>query len=61
MIKLSETRDNAGKIIPEKLDQFIKDHDSEKGDTDQVNRTLKAMAQTSKATREASKKGSRGG
>lgn len=38
-----------------KLDEFIKEHEGDaKGDADKVNRTLKAMAQKSKATRKAS-------
>ena len=45
-----------------KIDQFIKEHsDDPKGDADKVNRTLKAMAQKSKADPKASKKGSHGG
>lgn len=38
-----------------KIDQFIKEHEGDaKGDADQVNRTLKAMAQKSKAVPKAS-------
>jgi hypothetical protein len=38
-----------------KIDQFIKEHEADpQGDADQVNRTLKAMAQTSKAAPKAS-------
>lgn len=39
-----------------KLDQFIKEHEADpEGDEDALNRTLKAMAQKSPATRKASK------
>jgi hypothetical protein len=38
-----------------KLDQFIKEHEGDaKGDADQVNRTLKAMARKSKEAPKAS-------
>lgn len=37
-----------------KLDQFIAEHEGEIGDLDAFNRTVQAMAGTSKATPEAS-------
>lgn len=44
------------------IDRFVKEHERDpKGDADQVNRTLKAMARTSKEARAASKKGNRDG
>lgn len=53
-MKLSETRDKNGKIIPAKLDQFIAEHKDEIGDLDAFNRTVEAMAGKSKAAPEAS-------
>ncbi len=48
-----------------KLDEFIAEREAEakpkRGDADAFNRAVEAMAQTSKATPKASKKGSRGG
>lgn len=37
-----------------RLDQFIKEHKGVKGDPDAFNRTVEAMAQTSKAAPKAS-------
>lgn len=54
MIKLSETRDSDGRIIPEKLQQFIAEHKGEIGDLDDFNRTVEAMAQKSEPTRQTS-------
>lgn len=53
-MKLSETRNEKGEIIPAKLDQFIAEHQGEVGDLDAFNLTLQAMAGTSKEAREAS-------
>ena len=55
MTTLREARDKG------KLDQFIKEHEAETGDEDALNRAVRSMAGTSKATPKASKKGSRGG
>ena len=45
-----------------KLDQFIKEREGDAtGDADQVNRTLKAMAQRSKAVPKALGRGNRDG
>lgn len=49
MTTLKEARDKG------KLEEFIQEHETDaKGDADQVNRTLKAMAQKSKAAPKAS-------
>ena len=49
MTTLKEARERG------KLDEFIKEHGGDaKGDADQINRTLKAMAQKSKAAPKAS-------
>jgi hypothetical protein len=53
-MKLSETRDKNGKMIPSKLDQFIAEHKDELGDETAFNLTLQAMAGTSKEAPEAS-------
>ena len=56
MTSLKQARDQG------KLDQFIKEHERDpQGDADQVNRTLKAMAQKSKAAPKASGRGNRDG
>lgn len=44
-----------------KIDQFVKEHEAEKGDSDTFNRAVASMARTSKEARAALKKGSRGG
>ena len=48
MIKLSETRDKDGNIIPAKLDQFIAEHKGEVGDPAEFERAIRSMAGTSK-------------
>ena len=54
MTKLSETRDDDGKIVPAKLDQFIAERDAEEGDQAAFDATLRSMAGTSKEAPEAS-------
>lgn len=56
-MKLSETRDKNGKIIPSKLDQFIAEHKDATGDEAAFNRTVEAMAGKSKEAPEASSQG----
>ena len=53
-MKLSETRDGDGKVVPAKLNQFIAEHKNEIGDLDAFNLTLQAMAGKSKEAPEAS-------
>ncbi len=53
-MKLSETRDKDGNVIPAKLDQFIAEHKGETGDADAFDATLRSMAGTSKEAPEAS-------
>lgn len=53
-MKLSETRDSEGNIVPAKLAQFIAEHEGERGDLDAFNRTVKAMAGKSKEVPAAS-------
>ena len=51
---LSDTRDEDGKIIPEKLAEFVKARRGEKGDRGAFDATLRSMAGTSKEAPEAS-------
>lgn len=53
-MKLSETRDENGKIIAKKLDQFIAEHKDEIGDQAAFNLTLQAMAGKLREAPEAS-------
>jgi hypothetical protein len=56
-VKLSETRDKDGKIIKQKLDQFIAERESDpQGDKDVFEQTVGAMAGKSSAARPASSK-----
>jgi hypothetical protein len=54
VIKLAETRDKDGNIIPDKLDQFIAEHKGETGDRAELERIIRSMAGTSKEAPEAS-------
>jgi hypothetical protein len=54
MIKLAETRDKEGNIIPAKLDQFIVEHKGEVGDQAEFERVIRSMAGKSKEAPEAS-------
>ena len=53
-MKLSETRDKNGRIIPAKLDQFIAEHEGEIGDREAFEATVRAMAGKSKEAPAAS-------
>jgi hypothetical protein len=46
-VKLSETRDKDGNIIPYRLKKFIREHKSETGDEAAFDATLRSMAGTS--------------
>lgn len=58
-MKLSETRDKYGNVIPAKLSQFIAEHEGEIGGRDAFEATLKAMAGTSKSVQETSSRDDR--
>lgn len=53
-MKLAETRDKDGKIIPAKLDQFIAEREGETGDHAELERVIRSMAGTSKEAPPAS-------
>lgn len=53
-MKLSETRDRDGNVIPDKLNQFIAEHEGEIGDREAFEATLRSMAGKSKEAPEAS-------
>ena len=53
-MKLSETRDKDGEIIPAKLDQFIAEREGEIGDQEAFEATLRSMGGTSKEAPQAS-------
>lgn len=44
MIKLSETRDKDGNIVPAKLRKFIAERKGEAGDREALERTIRSMA-----------------
>lgn len=48
MIRLSETRDEDGNVISAKLEQFIAERESEIGNRDTFEATLRSMAGKSK-------------
>lgn len=54
MIKLSETRDKDGKIIPEKLEEFIAERKGQKGNKVLFDATLREMAEKSSEAHQAS-------
>ena len=54
VVRLSETRDEHGNIIPTKLDQFIAEHKGETGDQAELERVIRSMAETSKSDPETS-------
>ena len=53
-MKLSETRDKDGNILPDKLAEFIAERKGETGDADAFETTLRSMAGKSKEAPEAS-------
>ena len=53
-MKLSETRNKDGEVVPGLIDQFVAERESETGDADAFDVTLRSMAGTSKAEPEAS-------
>lgn len=56
-MKLSETRDKDGNIVPAKLDQFIAEREGQIGDREAFERIIRLMAGKSKATPGASSPG----
>lgn len=57
MTKLSETRDEDGKVIQAKLKAFVREHRGEKGDSEAFDATLRSMAGKSKEAPKASSRG----